>query len=141
MAVSLTSDPGEDGVYDEGETIAVTVVFSEAVTVDTESGTPAIGLLAGGNARQAVYASGSSTRSLVFAYEVTAEDGAPGEVLVTPDSLALNGGTIRSGSGLDATLAHLGAGAGHGGGERRARHCRWAMRGCGRRRARCSSSR
>ena len=59
------SEAGADGQWTPGETVEATVTFSEAVTVDTSGGTPAITLTLGGTggtqARSASYASGSST--------------------------------------------------------------------------------
>ncbi len=104
-AVSVTSAPGGGG-YAEGEAIEATVRFSEPVTVDVSGGTPTIGIVAGGAARRAPYARGSGTASLVFAYTVTAEDGAVGGARVAENALALNGGTIKSGVGVDADLAY-----------------------------------
>ena len=70
-----------------------------------------IGIGLGGTAaRSATYASGTGTTELVFEYTLVSGDGSHGYMAVTPDSLALNGGTIRSaGSGVDALLAHNGA--------------------------------
>ncbi len=109
--VSVAWEPGAGGSYAAGGTIVVNVAFSEPVRVDTENGRPAIGLVVSGHARRAVYASGSGTRLLVFAYEVTAADGAARGVVAPANGLAPNGGTIRGGSGLDADLAHPGAAA------------------------------
>ena len=39
-AVAITSDPCTDGTYAAGDTITVSVTFSEAVTVSTGGGTP-----------------------------------------------------------------------------------------------------
>ena len=105
------SGAGTDAQWSVGETVGVTVTFSEAVDVDTSSGTPSIGIGLGGTAaRSATYASGTGTTELVFEYTLVSGDGSHGYMAVTPDSLALNGGTIRSaGSGVDALLAHNGA--------------------------------
>ena len=98
--------PGDDGRWDAGEAAEVAVRFSEAVTVETEDGTPSIGIEVGGQARRAPYARGSGTAVLAFAYTVTAEDGAIDGVRVVENGLALGGGTIRDGSGNNAVLAH-----------------------------------
>ena len=105
------SEAGTDAQWSVGETVGVTVTFSEAVDVDTSGGTPSIGIGLGGTAaRSATYASGTGTTELVFEYTLVSGDGSHGYMAVTPDSLALNGGTIRSaGSGVDALLAHNGA--------------------------------
>ena len=105
------SDPGTDGAWTAGETVEVTLTFSEAVAVDTTGGTPGIGLdLGGTESRSATYLRGSGTTALVFAYTLTAADGSHTSLLVPIDSLALNGGTIRSqATGADAALGHSGA--------------------------------
>ena len=102
---------GTDAQWSVGETVGVTVTFSEAVDVGTSGGTPSIGIGLGGTAaRSATYASGTGTTELVFEYTLVSGDGSHGYMAVTPDSLALNGATIRSaGSGVDALLAHNGA--------------------------------
>ena len=96
-------------VYRVGVDIGVT--FSEPIDVDTASGTPSIGIGLGGTAgRSATYASGNATAKLVFEYTLVSGDGTHDFMAVTPDSLALNGGTIRStASAVDALLAHNGA--------------------------------
>ena len=105
------SGAGTDAQWSEGETVGVTVTFNEAVDVDTSGGTPSIGIGLGGTAaRSATYASGSGTTELVFEYTLVSGDGSHGFMAITPDSLALNGGTIDSaGSGVAALLAHNGA--------------------------------
>ena len=103
------SGAGGDAQWSEGETVGVTVTFSEAVDVDTTRGTPSIGIGLGGTAaRSATYASGTGTTELVFEYTLVSGDGTHGTMAVAPDSLALNGGTIQSTGGVDAVLAHNG---------------------------------
>ena len=41
--VAITSNPGSDNTYATGDTITVSLTFSEAVTVDTTDGTPVVG--------------------------------------------------------------------------------------------------
>ncbi len=105
------SESGSDGAWTGGETAEVTLTFSEAVTVDTTGGTPSIGLdLGGTESRRAPYLRGSGTTALVFGYTLTATDGSHTSMLVPIDSLALNGGTIRSqATSADAALEHSGA--------------------------------
>ena len=107
--VTVAPDAGGDGSWSAGESVALTLTFSEPVTVDTDEGTPTVGLLLGGSAaRQAEYQSGAGTRALRFAYALATADGAVRMVLVTPDSLALNGGAVRSTTGLAVNLEHVG---------------------------------
>jgi len=105
------SGAGSDAQWRDGETVGVTLTFTEAVDVDTTDGTPSIGIdLSGaGTARRAAYASGTGTTELVFEYTLVTGDGTHGSMAVTPDSLALNGGSIQSTEhGVDALLAHNG---------------------------------
>ena len=106
------SEAGADGHWTEGETVEVTLAFSEAVTVDTANGVPSVGLGLSGPAatRSAPYLRGSGTAELVFSYTLVAGDGDHTVMAVTPDSLALNGGAIRSvATSADAALGHNGA--------------------------------
>ena len=113
------SESGSDGAWAAGATVEATLTFSEAVTVDTTGGTPSIGLdLGATESRRAPYLRGSGTTALVFGYTLTATDGSHTSMLVPIDSLALNGGTIRSqATSADAALQHAGAAqSGSGGG-------------------------
>ena len=105
------SASGSDGSWTPGQTVEAIVTFSEAVTVDTSSGTPSITLTLGGTLEQsASYTRGSGTKALVFAYTLSESDGSHTAMGVKPDSLALNGGSITSeASGADADLGHNGA--------------------------------
>ena len=102
------SEAGTDGLWTPGETVEVTVTFTEPVTVGTAVGVPSIGLRLGGSElRSAAYLRGSGTSALVFAYTLTEADGSHSSMLVPPNSLALNGGTIRSREHReDASLIH-----------------------------------
>ena len=105
------SEAGADGHWTESETVEVTLAFSEAVTVDTANGVPSVGLGLGGPAatRSAPYLRGGGTAELVFGYTLVAGDGDHTVMAVTPDSLALNGGAIRSvATSADAALGHNG---------------------------------
>ena len=111
----VLSGAGEDGTWSESETVGVALTFSENVNVDTSGGTPLLGidLGAGGSAtRSAHYESGSGTATLNFGYTLLAGDGTHRAMAVTPDSLALNGGSIRSSAtAFDALLGHNGTAA------------------------------
>ena len=105
------SPEGPDGAWSPGETVEATLSFSEAVVVDTTDGTPTVELLLGGTAAKAAsYLRGSGSETLVFGYTLTDDDGSHSSMMLSIDSLALNGGTIRSRSSeLDALLTHAGA--------------------------------
>ena len=106
VAMAMASD----GTWTAGDAVRLALRFSEPVTVVTDGGTPSVGIGLDGAAREAGYASGSGTASLVFSYTLTADDGTVSAVSVTADSLAVNGGTIRDAEGRDANLAHPGDG-------------------------------
>ena len=101
---------GADGHYEPGDTIRVTLAFTEAVTVDTAGGTPALGLVLGGygspDNRRAPYTDGSGTRQLVFEYRVASADDEFSELQVESHSLVMNGGTIRNAGGVDVLLVN-----------------------------------
>ena len=104
------SGSGNDGSWTVDENVEVTVSFSEAVEVVTTNGTPSIGIGLGGTAaRSATYRSGSGTAALVFRYTLVTDDGSHNSMAVTPNSLVLGGGVIRSAeTQVDALLAHNG---------------------------------
>jgi hypothetical protein len=104
------SSAGEDGRWGPDETVEVTLTFNEAVEVDTTGGTPDIGIaLDLTEARRAAYESGSGTDTLVLAYTLDKDDGNRSSMAVTPNSLTLNGGGIRSvATSVDAVLDHNG---------------------------------
>ena len=92
----------------------MTVTFSEAVEVDTTGGTPSLAIdmdPAHWGEKRAAYESGSGTAALVFAHEVVEPNLSTGGVAVLADTLALNGGAIRS-AATGAALAHAGLGWG-----------------------------
>ncbi len=104
------SDAGPHGAWVPADRVTFTMGFSEPVDVATEEGTPSVELTLGlAEKRRASYVSGSGTKSLIFAYTLARDDGTHTSMGVTPDSLALNGGAIRSGAtGADADLTHDG---------------------------------
>ena len=118
-ALAFGAAPGIVSVEVAPEAVEVTLVFDEPVAVDTEGGTPLLRALVGSTERELMYARGSGTDRLVFAWTAAQGDGPATSVLVPGDSLVLNGGAIRSTGGLDALLAHNGAGAGRPGVVRR----------------------
>ena len=105
------SDSGSDYEWTPGETVQVTLTFSEEVNVDTTDGTPSIGIQLGATLdRNASYTSGSGTTKLVFSYTLADDDGRHSSMFVHGDSLTLNDGTITSvSSGRDAARGHTGA--------------------------------
>ncbi len=108
--VAVVSDAGSDDTYGMGDVIRVAVTFDAAVTV---TGTPGISIdmdPAAWGEKRAAYESGSGTATLTFAHTVVEPNYSTQGIAVVADSLALDGGTIRTASGADAALAHAGLG-------------------------------
>ncbi len=99
--VSSVSASSANGSYKLGDVLAVTVNFSEAVTV---TGTPQLTLETGTTDRTINYSSGSGTSTLTFTYTVQAGDVSSDLDYVATNSLSLNSGTINDGAGNAANL-------------------------------------
>ncbi len=83
---------GEDGRYGAGETVTVTLVWSEAVTVSTSmDGFPRVALLYGGQADLLYHPSGSGTQRTVFTHTLRQTEGETSldQIRLSRDSLAL----------------------------------------------------
>ena len=113
--VTLNARPGD--AWNAGETVEVTLAWSEAVVVETPAGGEPPKVWIGfsdeahphdsGMVRHAEYASGSGTKLTVFSYTLQAGDYE--SVQVYRDSLRLRDGTIRSAtSAVAAVLGHKG---------------------------------
>lgn len=81
-----------NGIYGDGESVAITVAFSEPVFVD---GAPRLELETGLTDNQAVFSSGSGTSTLVFTYAVRQGDDNPDLDYTSTGALTLAGGAIR----------------------------------------------
>ena len=104
--VAITSSPGTNNTYATGDTITVSVTFSEAVTV---TGTPYVTINIGGQrSRNAAYTgAGTATGQVLFGYTVLAGERDTNGVSVGANSLALSGGTIQAADdSANATLTH-----------------------------------
>ena len=99
--VTIPSATG--GTYKVGDTVDVTVEFSEAVRV---TGTPRLGLLVGSNTRQAAYLSGTDSNTLTFRYTIAAGDSDTNGISINAGSLNLNAGTISDPAGNAANIAN-----------------------------------
>ena len=88
----------ENGRYEDGDTINIQVIFSEAVDVDATGGTPTLTLetRTGDNDTDAVYDSGSGSDTLTFEYTVVNGDEATDLDYVSTASLTLSDGTINA---------------------------------------------
>ncbi|MSP18651.1 MAG: hypothetical protein EXR74_03670, partial [Bdellovibrionales bacterium] len=99
---SITSS-NANGTFTSAEIVSVQVVFSEAVTVSTVSGTPTLTLETGSTDATASYASGSGTDTLSFTYTISHGEYSSDLDYVATSSLALNGGTIKDAATNNST--------------------------------------
>jgi hypothetical protein len=100
-SVTGVSSTTTDGAYNAGDTIIVTVTFSEPVTV---TGTPTLTLETGATDRTISYTGGTGSAVLTFSYTVQAGDNSPDLDYVSTSSLALGGGTIKDAGNNNASL-------------------------------------
>ena len=111
--VAVVSRPASGDTYGPGEAIRVRVTFGEAVAVDASGGTPRLKIKMdpGWGEFWAAYESGAGTDGLTFVHTVAEPNTAPTGIAVLANTLAANGGAIRSAaSGAGANLAHAGLG-------------------------------
>ncbi len=106
--VSSVSATTSNGTFAVGGAIAITVTFSENVTV---SGTPQLTLETGRVDAVVDYASGSGGTTLTFNYTVAADNANTDLDYASTSALALNSGTIRDAVGNNATLTLASPGA------------------------------
>jgi len=99
--ISTVSSSSSNGTYNADQTIAVTVTFSEAVTV---IGTPFLTLATGSINRTANYSSGNTTSTLTFSYVVQGGDNSSDLDYNSTNALFLNGSTINDSSNNIANL-------------------------------------
>ena len=119
-SIAITSDPDDDeeayyhantspgftlydkGVYGIGESVTLTVTFSEDVTV---TGSPRLEIYVGGTAKSATYSSSSSS-TVSFRYTVATGDSDTDGISIDANKLTLSGGSIKDAAKNDANLAH-----------------------------------
>lgn len=106
--VTSVSSTVSDGTYETDDVIPITVTFSKAVNV---TGTPQITLETGTTDRTVNYTSGTGTTVLTFNYTVQSGDTTSDLDYTSTSALALNGGTIKSVTGINATLTLASPGA------------------------------
>ncbi len=104
--VSITSDPGPDGIYAEEDVVEVTVTFSETVTVDATNGTPSLSLTVGRPSKPALYRPGPASATQTFTYTVEDSDIDTDGVSIAAGRIALNGGTIKDLADNPSLLAY-----------------------------------
>ena len=104
---AISGSPPNGAEYFAGQVVTATVTFSEEVAV---SGMPQLPLRIGDTLRDADFAGGSGTDTLLFSYTVQSDDADDDGISIDGFALKLNGGTItRQGDvGVNAVLTHAG---------------------------------
>ena len=90
-----------NGSYVQGQTIAITIGFSEVVNV---TGTPQLTLETGGSDAVVNYSSGTGSNTLIFNYTLSSGEISSDLDYKATSSLVLNGGTIKDAALNAATL-------------------------------------
>ena len=118
-SLAITSDTGDDdtnfdddGVYGIGDSIKVTVTFSESVSV---TGTPQLELDIGDGTGDAAEYESVAGSAVVFSYTVAEGDLDDDGVAIGANKLTLNSGSIKDAADNAANLSHdaLSAQTGH----------------------------
>ncbi|MCX6535301.1 MAG: hypothetical protein NT119_01915 [Actinobacteria bacterium] len=94
--------PGTDGIYHVGQFVRVAFVFSLPVTV---SGAPYV-MLDSSSIGKTPFLDGNGTTNIMFSYTVATGDVDNSGVGLIANSIVLNGGTIKSATGVSADLTH-----------------------------------
>lgn len=101
LSVSIRA-PGSDGIYHVGQFVRVAFVFSLPVTV---SGSPYV-MLDSSSIGKTPFLDGNGTTNIMFSYTVATGDVETSGVGLIANSIVLNGGTIKSATGVNADLTH-----------------------------------
>jgi len=94
--------PGSDGIYHVGQNVRVVYNFSLPVYV---TGGP-YAMLEASSIGKTPLLDGNGTTSLMFSYTIVTGDVETSGVGLIANSIVLNGGTIKSASGVNADLTH-----------------------------------
>ena len=92
-----------NGTYSTGQNLNFTVIFDEAVAVDTTGGTPQIAITLDSGTLQANYLSGSGTTTLTFRATVLAGN-VDADGITLAAGISPNGATIKDSSFNDAVV-------------------------------------
>ena len=88
------SSSDTDGLYQNGESLNIQVIYSEAVTVTTTGGTPTIRLETGSTDQTVNYDNNTVANTLEFTYTIQVGDESADLDYQSTSALTLNGGTI-----------------------------------------------
>ena len=97
VSVTNITSSNADGEYVTGNTLSISVTFTETLTV---TGSPLLPLETGNTNANATYASGSGSPTLTFTYVIEANRGSPDLTVPLASSITLNSGTIVDSLGV-----------------------------------------
>ncbi|MCX7262294.1 MAG: Ig-like domain-containing protein, partial [Burkholderiales bacterium] len=86
------------------DTLTATVTFNDAVTLNTDGGSPTLALLVSGSTLLATYVSGSGTSALLFTTTIAAGQTDPNGVAIAINALNLNNATLKDVNGNNAII-------------------------------------
>ena len=100
-SASLSSGPGPDGVWDEGERVEAELRFTRPVTLAGEPGaaSASVGIVLDGEPRRAAFLERTGDRTLRFGYAVPAADAGSRTARLAADSFEAGGMTLADEAG------------------------------------------
>ena len=100
-SASLSSGPGPDGVWDEGERVEAELRFTRPVTLAGEPGaaSSSVGIVLDGEPRRAAFLERTGDRTLRFGYAVPAADAGSRTARLAADSFEAGGMTLADEAG------------------------------------------
>ena len=102
---AVTSDRGPNKTWDTGEVVTARLVFSTEVTVDDPLNVgPTLAITLDGTEREAAYAGGSGTDTLIFNHTVTADDDGARRARVVANGLTLGQATLTAANGATVEI-------------------------------------
>jgi hypothetical protein len=105
--VGISSATGSlNNLLNAGDVVYAKVVFSEAIVLNSTSGSPTLGLTIGSTLVQAGYVSGSGTTDFVFGYTILAGQDDANGMAIPSAALTFNGSTLKSVPGNSVTLGN-----------------------------------
>ena len=102
----VLSHPGADGEWNTGDYVLLMVRFDKAVNVTRK---PYLEILVDGERRTAYNGGGTGSRELLFVHSISSDNDGAQSISVVQNSIDLNGGTIKSLRGSEASLTFTGS--------------------------------
>ena len=105
VRAAVTSDPGDNAIWDAGEIVTAEVRFSGTVSVQGPPGVgPTLAIALDDTRREAAYTGGSGTTTLEFSHTVGEDDAGASTARVLSNGLSLNGTVIGDDRGEQAQI-------------------------------------